>query len=476
VSGIANRLEERGSARACSGCGAARGGFWAMGAVAGEPCQCSGGGGGCGCGDESAPGCGCDSAPPQVWSMLPEVRPTDQQGRELPMRLGSFSRSWGWTERAPWSNRRSPQATGTSSAAKATPPGPHGPIDPHTGKPPKEEKQNSDVPDWFQDNLVFRPEPVGRDGPFTLEDDCPYYLESTAPSDRGRTHGVEEQQERLAIEAYLDALPSWQRQIVEDSVWATYDNQAGPLGARKLSYGEFAVLCGYYQSLTSPGPCSPTSTRWLQCGMPEASPSGSALDGASSDGAFFLSETWTACEARVVEAAWAVLLNNPDLVAWALCLAGAADVVPCIVAKLNGFVQPPMSLDKVDVSPCPGKMVSHIGENRISMCDSDEFQLVPLAAHLYCAGTSADVECGVVAVAASLLHELVHICSGMGKHLPHDCPIEYLAGSNFVWAAMRRFPAASTSTCCREYAVVGINDPRYLPGLPRDCSSVRVRP
>lgn len=101
------------------------------------------------------------------------------------------------------------------------------------------------------------------------------------------------------------------------------------------------------------------------------------------------------------------------------------------------------------------------------------------AAVLFCSAEGYDRDCGVVAMAGLLLHELTHIC--FRNLFPFDqelsCDVAYITGNYFLFAARSRFPTIAVSFCCRNMLdpatddmsdgwLVAPNGPTKCVGMP----------
>jgi hypothetical protein len=431
------------ASRGCSGCGAARGGFWAMGVVADEPCQCSGGGGGCGCGDESAPGCGCDSAPPQVWSMLPEVRPTDQQGRELPMRLGSFSRSWGWSERGRAEN----------SIRAATAPGDRGP------RYDEEELATSSQSRSAVPLLGIE----------YLEESCPWFTGALPPLGGPGAASVAEE-----VEDYLSQFPEWMRAIMRPLLGEALDSNAWPELPAAAPKAYWDKVCEAVQAVVCPGIFDPPRPEfasdprdecqralfWFDLHQPKCPPPPilcprtCTFSDIQPRNVFFRTDQPTLGPAvgvssdavRYVSAGWRLLIENMDIVYWLGCLVGGPDAGDCLIRNLS-FSQTQTIVFE------PNPVFGH--HEHAAWNSGGTIHINMVGEKIVPARMRNPDFCDVALLASVLIHELFHSCLGARDILdnPGECDRTYMLQNSLEWALSKRYPCLTVfNTAAGEYA------------------------
>lgn len=181
----------------------------------------------------------------------------------------------------------------------------------------------------------------------------------------------------------------------------------------------------------------------------------------------------------MVQYAWAVLLDNLDLVAWTACLfygestrdssfwenlgdlfGIAGSVAECLVDKIEGrapdvTIQFVTSLDKGAFSTHPDPLSG--GTIKIPVTGSVWANLY-VAKYKGAQAGSAEEFCIIADLAATLLHELVHSClTGGSADAPGGddnagvCSTSYLIENSFRWALGQRYPCLCASASCDYY-------------------------
>jgi hypothetical protein len=200
---------------------------------------------------------------------------------------------------------------------------------------------------------------------------------------------------------------------------------------------------------------------------------------------------FTPCERRLLGQAWGLLQENLDVVDWAVCVsermarqnqaAFHTQADPdCLRQRIVGDVWPPVTFTKKrERDGC--KMSTSPSRSVVAMCVHGRHKLFNVAGDLYCEGSAAAGRCAVLAVAASLLHELSHtepcrfrhdVVDDDGNETRVRCSIPYLIGSLFVVAVRRRYrnPRIDRHECCALYRDISIGDDARLPGFAGGCS------
>ncbi|MEQ1570255.1 MAG: hypothetical protein ABMA64_31765 [Myxococcota bacterium] len=199
----------------------------------------------------------------------------------------------------------------------------------------------------------------------------------------------------------------------------------------------------------------------LDCGPAPTSSGAGPLDEPSLSSLELTGGGWSECEEDLLAAAWGYLQQHVDLVAWALCNARADDgVTECVLDYLTNQHRGTLGVRRAGATPgCVGAKMSGLNAfNRITICAEGEFWST--AVDLFCGGAVnvAEQECAALAVAASFLHELGHVC-GSGRHHLSDtaatqfeyCDVSYLLGGYFAVEAFAQNVGAAGSPCCGDY-------------------------
>lgn len=184
----------------------------------------------------------------------------------------------------------------------------------------------------------------------------------------------------------------------------------------------------------------------------------------------------------LVTSAWAVLLDNLDIVEWVACLVyGEDSAVSGPLGAIANLFGVPVSLADCLVEKIVGQPARV--ELRLNDADSNAFQgktggglsggyiRVPAAGNLqqhylryldpsFAWSSREDQQfCIVADLAATLLHELVHTCpaggvldepgveNGKAEDEPGSCSAAYLIENAFRWAMGQRFPCLADTAC-----------------------------
>ena len=201
---------------------------------------------------------------------------------------------------------------------------------------------------------------------------------------------------------------------------------------------------------------------------------------------------WEAVD--LVQYAWALLLDNLDLVGWIACLfygetsrdtgffeglgemfGVAGSLAECLTEKIEGR-QPDVTIrfshekDTFTTNPNPLN-----GGTIYIPLDSETWEDDYVQKYKDAASGSAEQFCIVADLAATLLHELVHSCVTGGSAdapVPNDgadaCSTSYLIENNFRWALGQRYPCLCRAADCDFYFDDRIwrNDGISYPGRP----------
>jgi hypothetical protein len=296
------------------------------------------------------------------------------------------------------------------------------------------------------------------------------------------SNGPEEGQSQ---EAFMNELRELQSQLYDYGTGSACDVYAPPAVGECRLVGDAA---------TCPGPC---------VDMQPASCSLEQLPFAAADGLYDLvyevddrTEPVDREALDLVQYAWAVLLDNLDLVEWTACLwygesdrdssvwenlgevfGVAGSVAECLSEKVQG--QAP------DVTI---RFTQQLGEGafwtRANAINGGTI-FIPLNGSRwndsylseFKAATSGSAEqfCIAADLAATLLHELVHSCMTGGTadvtadgDAKNSCTSSYLIENSFRWALGQRYPCLGATTNCSYYTDprLGNNDGAAYPGEP----------
>lgn len=164
------------------------------------------------------------------------------------------------------------------------------------------------------------------------------------------------------------------------------------------------------------------------------------LQTASSDCRYLLPE--------IIRAAWALLLDNIDLVRWAGCQVYGAQscergACKCLPSLVTGRIYRIITIWIVSLSPVIAGSIAGLG---VFVYAGDDYWKI--VSSQWCCGSNSTRLCIALDVAAVLFHELTHSCVAPVSDLGNDnCPKSYVAESVFRWALFRRYPDLD-DTCC----------------------------
>jgi hypothetical protein len=167
-------------------------------------------------------------------------------------------------------------------------------------------------------------------------------------------------------------------------------------------------------------------------------------------------------EEELIRTAWALLKANTDLIQWAGCFVrGSSDsdnIAGCVVEHLtraDHWYTPWVDIsvhafsDKCDNPHATDD--KGFGGN-IGLCRGvrwDDWMTV------WSRGTDTDRLCAVINFAATLCHELTHVChlscetsDWSESEVKHDCCHSYLIGSVLEYCLYQRYSDALSSSCC----------------------------
>ena len=192
---------------------------------------------------------------------------------------------------------------------------------------------------------------------------------------------------------------------------------------------------------------------------------------------------WDACAASVVAEVWAFIQENVNVVQWAMCMAGAdAEMIECVNGYLTGELGPIQFWRSGD----PG-MLGAISTTQTSIngvfqnspyitFNAGDGTLFDISCEIWCSDNETDKECAIAALAASLVHELTHVCGAKHMQIPETefdefgCSIPILTGSYFAAAVFGSNPAAAASPCCADYLTLAFPPGTSLPGFVESCN------
>lgn len=157
-----------------------------------------------------------------------------------------------------------------------------------------------------------------------------------------------------------------------------------------------------------------------------------------------------------------MLVDNADLLEWFECeltanLAASCeyrdehyDFRGCFTDKVT---DPNLVFRRMDRSTddCIGTMSVNFKRHpdRISICRSTGFEEW-MQLWTASSSTPADRQCALMEASGSLVHELVHLCGGIG-HGPDCCGVTAFARNSYMWAMTQRYPCAAEAGCCAHY-------------------------
>lgn len=165
---------------------------------------------------------------------------------------------------------------------------------------------------------------------------------------------------------------------------------------------------------------------------------------------------------EILDAAWAVLLLNSDLISWIMCLVFGGNDGDCVNNVLaNGpgldqnFIIEVTTATEGTCSPCgkrngvDGIMSAVVVPSGVCVCASS--RIVQGWETTWCCGDGLDRLCIVLEVASMLFHELTHVCWHSFNDVPDDCQGSYIAGNTMKWALLQRYIDALSSECCNDF-------------------------
>ena len=171
--------------------------------------------------------------------------------------------------------------------------------------------------------------------------------------------------------------------------------------------------------------------------------------------------SWDADAETLVAQAFAILGLNVDVIRWISCIYygqyGALSPASCIERKIRGTGSFRLNLVLVgeegsfraspSYAPVPFGSPAYPG-GRIEIFDGSRWGKY-LAAYRTSAG--APQFCIVLDLAATILHELVHVCTPLqfsdSGDESEDCDPTYLLENAFRWAMAQRYPCISGTSC-----------------------------
>lgn len=219
---------------------------------------------------------------------------------------------------------------------------------------------------------------------------------------------------------------------------------------------------------------------FLDCGSPTRTVSSSSLDALSN--AFFGDTSLgfvqgprirgtVEAEKELITAAWNLILQNMDLVKWAVCKAtgdlgttwrsGTAERA-WLISRINGSLGV-----TVHVVNAVGTYMSVYGSSIIWVSRGGKFTH---SMELWTGGTHQERLCAAVDLAATLFHELTHLAGFTYADFDdEECYQSYKIESAFRWALANRYPDTGCCEKLRKSYVYGCGSPIYAHY--NECSS-----
>lgn len=152
-------------------------------------------------------------------------------------------------------------------------------------------------------------------------------------------------------------------------------------------------------------------------------------------------------EEALITAAWNLLLQNLDLVVWAVCKTtgdvGTTEFAH-LLDRINGSGGRRVT---VHVTDFPGGFMALFGTS-IVWASRDYLNDYM---EMWTSGTDNERLCAALGLSAILVHELTHLAGYTYIDLGKACYVSYLIGNVFQWALAQRYPSAATE-CCENLA------------------------
>jgi len=165
-------------------------------------------------------------------------------------------------------------------------------------------------------------------------------------------------------------------------------------------------------------------------------------------------------EEALITAAWNLLLQNLDLVVWAVCKAtgdvGTTELAH-LLDRINGSGGRRVTVKVTDIA---GSFMSLFGTSIIWVSRGGPFTNYM---EMWTSGTDNERLCAALDFAATLFHELTHLAGYTYIDLGTACYVSYLIENAFRWSFAHRYSDAATG-CCDNLAddsVYGCGDPVY---------------
>lgn len=170
-------------------------------------------------------------------------------------------------------------------------------------------------------------------------------------------------------------------------------------------------------------------------------------------------------EEQLVTAAWNLVLQNMDMVRWAVCKAtGTIDdsKYKALLRRINGKTRITVKIWDID-PPGDGFALALDGSGTIVIWGGEGVWATYV--DMWNNGASPNVRlCSALNLAAVLLHELCHLAGYTYIDLGNKCYDVYLIESAFKWAVFQRYPQAGndpdaptnskgqpTNSCCNQF-------------------------
>ncbi|MCK6524518.1 hypothetical protein L6R49_24190 [Myxococcota bacterium] len=149
-------------------------------------------------------------------------------------------------------------------------------------------------------------------------------------------------------------------------------------------------------------------------------------------------------------AAWALLIANVDVIDWLSCLMMSRRRQQCLsrVVSTRWTRNVKIRLLSEAHKFCEAGLKFGERRNNIYICRNSTSNTWESYLSLWQGGPgSQSRECGVIDLAATLLHELTHAC-GQDEPGPNSCGVSYRIENSFRWAMAFRYFGAGRHPCC----------------------------
>lgn len=156
-------------------------------------------------------------------------------------------------------------------------------------------------------------------------------------------------------------------------------------------------------------------------------------------------------EEELLLTAWAILLANQDVMEWVLCWLYGAGGGDCYLNRLN------RTSSRVEIKVTDSRAGckhdftggADLTGGYIKVCCTRDAWIK--YTRIFASSAVEDRMCSAIDLAATLFHELTHVCWRSPDDTSCTCQYSYMIENLFRWAIMQRYPDATASDCC-EYA------------------------